>query len=89
MLGEKETYKYLGILESEIIKQEEMNEKIKKRVSQANKKNTRNQIISQKSHQRDKCLGCPPSKILGIILKVDEGRTSTNEPENKKTNDAA
>ena len=29
-LGEKETYKYLGILEADTIKQVEMNEKIKK-----------------------------------------------------------
>ena len=29
-LGEKETYKYLGILEADIIKQEEIKEKIKK-----------------------------------------------------------
>ena len=30
MLGEKETYKYLGIWEADTIKQEEMKEKIKK-----------------------------------------------------------
>ena len=29
-LGEKETYKHLGILEADIIKQQEMKEKIKK-----------------------------------------------------------
>ena len=29
-LGEKETYKYLGILEADTIKQKEMKEKIKK-----------------------------------------------------------
>ena len=28
-------------------------------------------------------------KIPGAILKVDEGRTSTNGPENKKTYDDA
>ena len=28
--------------------------------------------------------GCPPRKILGTILKVDEKRTSQNAPENKK-----
>ena len=30
MLGEKETYKYLGILEADTIKQAEMKEKMKK-----------------------------------------------------------
>ena len=33
-LGERETYKYLGKLESDTIKQQEMKEKILKRVSQ-------------------------------------------------------
>ena len=37
-LGEKETYKYLGILESDIIKQEEMKEKIKKEYLRRTKK---------------------------------------------------
>ena len=31
MLGEKETYKYLGILEADIIKQERMKERILKK----------------------------------------------------------
>ena len=38
---------------------------------------------------RDKYLGCPPRKILGTILKVEEGKTSTNGPMNKKTHDDA
>ena len=33
MPGEKETYKYLGILEADTIKQVEMKEKIKKSIS--------------------------------------------------------
>ena len=33
-LAENETYKYLGILEADTIKQEEMKEKIEKRISQ-------------------------------------------------------
>ena len=35
----------------------------------------------------DEYLGCPPSKILGTIIKVDQRRTSTNGADNKKTND--
>ena len=50
---------------------------------------TRNQIISQKCNERDKHLKCPSRKILGIILNVNEGRTSTNDPENNKTHDDA
>ena len=41
--------------------------------------------VYKKSHQRDKHLSCPPCKVLRNILKVNEGRTSTNTPENKKT----
>ena len=59
-----------------------------KRIPQENEKITRNQTISQKSHQRNKYLGCPPRKVLGNILKVDK-RTSTNEPENEKTHNDA
>ena len=44
-LGEKVTYKYLGILEVDTIKQAEMKEeKIKKEIPQENEKTTRNQI---------------------------------------------
>ena len=43
MLGEKETYKHLGILEADNIKQEEMKEK--KIVSQENKERTGNRPI--------------------------------------------
>ena len=37
----------------------------------------------------DKYLGCPSREIIGIILKVNEKRTLTNRPENKKTHDDA
>ena len=42
---EKETYKYLGILEADTIKQAEMKEKIKKRVTQKNQKITRDKTL--------------------------------------------
>ena len=43
MLGEKETYRYLGILEADTIKQVKMKEKRKKRIPLENEKTTRNQ----------------------------------------------
>ena len=52
-LAENETYKYLGILEVDTIKQAEMKEKIQK-----NKKTTQDKTIKQKSYQRNKYLGC-------------------------------
>ena len=49
-LRETETYKYLGILEVDTIKQAEIKEKNQNRVSQENKKITQTQTIQQKSH---------------------------------------
>ena len=51
-LEEKEKYKYLGVLESDTIKQTKMKEKNKKRVPQKNEKTTRNQARQLKSYQR-------------------------------------
>ena len=39
-LGEKETYKYFGVLEADTIKQVEMNGKFNKSISQENQKTT-------------------------------------------------
>ena len=54
-------------------------------MSYENKEASRNKNLLQKSHQKDTYMGCTPCKILGTILIVDEGRTSTNGPEGKKT----
>ena len=78
-----ETYKFFGILESDTINHVEVKEK-KKRIPKENEKTTRNQTIKQKSCQKDKYQDCTPHNILGTILKVDERKTSTNGPENKK-----
>ena len=43
--------------------------------------------LPQKSHQRNKYLGCPSCKILGTILKMNEELTQTNGPEDKKDYD--
>ena len=43
-LGEKDTYKYLGLLEADTIKQVEKKTKFK-RISQENKKSTRDKTI--------------------------------------------
>ena len=47
MLGEKETYKYQEILEADTIKQMEMKEKIKKRVSQEKGKQIETKLYSR------------------------------------------
>ena len=74
MLGEKETYKYLGIFESDIIKQVDIKEKKLKRVSQ-NQKATRDKTLYQEPCQRDKYHGCAPRMILGTIVEMDQRRT--------------
>ena len=71
-LGEKETYKCLGILEGDTSKQAEMNEKFFFKVSKKNQKTTRDKILSQEPCQRDKYLGCPPRKILWTILEMEK-----------------
>ena len=79
MLREKETYKYLEILAADTIKQVKMKEKIKKEYLRKTGK-----VLETKLYSRNL-----PCKILGTILEVDERRTSTNGPENKKTDDDA
>ena len=63
-LGEKETYKYLGILEVDTIKQMEIKEKIKKEYF----RRTRTLLET-------KLCGLSPRKIFGKILEVDQWRT--------------
>ena len=57
-LAENKTYKFLGILEADTIKQVEMKEKKSERISQENKKTIRDKTQLQKSYQRNKYLGC-------------------------------
>ena len=59
-LTENKTYKYLGNLEVDIIKQVEIKKQNSKRISQENKKTTRDKTIRQKPYQRNKYLGCTP-----------------------------
>ena len=55
-LGQKENYKYLGILEVNTIKQVEIEEKNMKWIIQKNENTSRNQAVQQKSNQRSKLL---------------------------------
>ena len=87
-LGEKETYKYLGILEAFTNKKAEMKKKIKKEYLRITRK-----LVKTKLHNRNlikgiDCWAFPLSKILENIFKVDE-RSSKNELEIKKTHDDA
>ena len=84
--GERENYKYLGILEVDIMNQVEIKEKIRKEYL----KLLETKLCSRKlSHQRNKHLGIPLCKILETILKRSKGRTQWKGPEDKKADDDA
>ena len=88
MPGEKETYKYL-----EYWKRTPSNELLRRKKKSFEKSisEERERLLEtkQKSHQWDGQLDCPPCMIPGTILEMDEGRTSINGSENKKTNNDA
>ena len=72
VLGEKETYKNLGILEVDTVKQVKMKEKIKKEYLRRTRK-----LLKTKLYRRDliKAIAtwaCPSCKIFGTILEVNE-----------------
>ena len=71
-LGEKETYKYLGILEADSSKQVEMKENNSKEYLRRTRK-----LLETKLYGRNLVKGintgtAPPRKILGAILGVDQ-----------------
>ena len=84
-LGEKETNKYLGILEANTIRHTEITKRIKKDNLRRTKKLLETKLYCRNLIKRDEHLGCPLRKILGTILKVDHTKTLKNESENKKT----
>ena len=61
-LGEKETYKYLGILEADIIKQEETKEKIKKECFRKTKK-----LLETRLYSRNLIKGINTWDIIFVI----------------------
>ena len=75
-LEEKKTYKYLGILEADTIKQVEIKEKKLKRISPENQKTTRDQTRLQEPYQRNKYLSCPLREILETIQEVKKFQVS-------------
>ena len=79
--------KYMEILEAVTIKQAEMKEKKTNTSGERgnySKPNYQAEISSKGSYH-----GFLPRKILGIILKVGERKTSANRPKNNKTHDDA
>ena len=54
-----------------------------------NEKISRNLALLHKSHQRNKHLSGPASKMLRTFLKMEKGKTQANGPEDKKVDDDA
>ena len=77
-LGEKETYKYLGILEADTIKQVEMNEKIKKEYLRRTRK-----LLETRLSSRNITKGIIP----GLYPSLDSWDPFWIRPKNKETND--
>ena len=70
-LREKKTYKYLRILKADTIKQQEMEEKIRKNIP-GETEIPREKTILQKPCQSDKYLDCSTRKIFWTILDMDQ-----------------
>ena len=83
---EKETYKDLEV---NTIKQVDIKKRITKEYLRRTRKLPETKLNSRKFIKRDKYQGCPTYIMLGTILKMEEGKTSTNELENKKIHEAA
>ena len=75
MIREKETYKYLGILEVDTIKQVEMKEKILKEYFKRTRKLQETKLYSKNLTKGINTWVVPPCKILRTILEMDKGRT--------------
>ena len=69
MLGEKEIYKYLGILETDNIKQEKMKEKIKKKYFRRTRKLLETKLYSINLIKGIYTLAVPLVRYSGPFLK--------------------
>ena len=87
-LREKVNYKYLGILESDTIKQVELKDIIKKSTSKEREGFSKTSSVVDIAC-REKDQSSSPCKIHLTILKKNKSGTSTNELENKKIDNDA
>ena len=88
-LGEKKTYKYLGILEADTIKQVEMKDKIQKEYIRKTRKLLETKLSSRNLIKGINTWALPLIRYSGTLLQVDQRWTKTNGSKNKKTNDHA
>ena len=90
MLREKETYKYLGILEADTIKQVEMKDKIKKEYLRRTRKLHETKLSGRNFFKGINTWAVPLIRYSGPFLKwTREEIKKKNGPKNKKTDDHA
>ena len=87
-IRDKKNFKFLGILEVDVVKQVERKEK-KAIVPRTNEEATWKQTMQPKFHKRDEHLGCLPCKILGSIVKINRDRTQITGSHDNKIDDNA
>ena len=70
-LEENETYKYLGILDADTIKQVQMKDMIRKEYLRRTRKLLETKLSSRNLIKGKKYLGCATSQIFGTLSQVD------------------
>ena len=72
---EKDTYKYLGILEADTIKQVQMKDTIQKKYLRRTRKLLETKLSSRNHIKGINYLGCAPNQILRTPSQVDQRGT--------------
>ena len=88
-LGEKENYKYLGILEADTIKQTEMKRKVKKEYLRRTRKLLETKLCSSNLFKGINTWAVPIIRYSGPFLKWTREELRQDGPENKETDDNA
>ena len=88
-LEENETYKYLGILEADTIKQVQMKDMTRKEYLRRTRKLLETKLSSRNLIKGINTWAVPLVRYSGLLSQVDPRGTETNGPKDKKTNDHA
>ena len=88
-LGEKEILKHLSIFEANTVKQGDIKEKKCEKYITKTRKLLENRLYRRHLIKGINARAFSARKILETILKLNEGRTTTNGSEKKKTSDNA
>ena len=84
LMGEKETYKYLGILEAATNKEIKIKSKLRKYISDGQENVSKPNLAVESRQRKKKHLGCSPCKDTRGSSWNEQGRPLTNEQEIRK-----